>query len=143
MTFVVSFCFHNRNLYLDLILHSGSNVGVILLRDLIQEKQIDHFTAARLVAYAGAYVKVPSEKLLIEFQKILDMALADAADNLNVLKNAAILATARLISRACTYGSTDCQSIRIEEWQQKYFDSVKCKRKLYSIVSSICNPNQI
>lgn len=111
---------------MDLILHSGSNVGVILLRDLILEKQLDHFAAARLVAYAGAYVKVPTEKLVLEFQKILDSANAEGADYLNVLKNAAILATARLIGKACPSGSTSCQSIRIEEWQNRYFDLVKC-----------------
>ena len=63
-------CSQSRNVFLDLLLHSGSNAGIILLRDLIRDGKLDEHLAARLVAYAGAYVKQPSEKLLLEFQVI-------------------------------------------------------------------------
>lgn len=59
-----------RNMFLDLLLHSGSNVALILLRDLIHTDKLDELTAARLVGYAGVFVKQPTEKLLLEFQVI-------------------------------------------------------------------------
>lgn len=124
---------------MDLILHSGSNVGVILLRDLIREQQLDVFTAARLVAYAGAYVKVPSEKLLSEFQTIQDAKLPGDGDQLDVFKNAVVLAIASLIGKTCSGSSTACKTIRIEEWQKKYFDTITCieffKYYLLTIIS--------
>lgn len=102
-------------------------MGVILLRDLIREQQLDVFTAARLVAYAGAYVKVPSEKLLSEFQTIQDAKFPGDGDQLGVFRNAAVLAVASLIGKTCS-SSTACKSIRIEEWQKKYFDIITCNR---------------
>lgn len=109
-------------------------MGVILLRDLIREQQLDYFTAARLVAYAGAYVKVPTEKLLTEFQTILDAKFPDGGDQLSVFKNAAVLAIASLVGKTCSSGPTSCKSIRIEEWQKKYFDIVTCKDFLLKIL---------
>lgn len=113
-----------RNLFLDLILHSGSNVGVILIRDLILEGQLDVWTAARLVAYAGVYVKEPSEKLLLEFLQILDAKISGEGDQLSVFKNAAILAVASLIGKTCSDSPSSCRSVKIEEWQQKYYKIV-------------------
>ena len=55
-------------MFLDLLMHSGSNAGLILLRDLIREGKLDAYLAARLVAYAGTFVKQPTVKLLQEFQ---------------------------------------------------------------------------
>ena len=87
---------------------------------------MDSFTAARLVAYAGAYVKEPTEKLLLEFQTITDSKLPTDGDYLKVFSNAATLAIASLIGKTCS-GSSTCRSIRIEEWRQKYFNNVKSK----------------
>lgn len=109
---------------MDLILHSGSNVGVILIRDLILEGQLDVWTAARLVAYAGVYVKEPSEKLLLEFLQILDAKILGEGDQLSVFKNAAILAVASLIGKTCSDSPSSCRSVKIEEWQQKYYKIV-------------------
>lgn len=113
---------------MDLILHSGSNVGVILIRDLILEGQLDVWTAARVVAYAGVYVKEPSEKLLLEFQQILDAKISGEGDHLRVFKNAAVLAVASLIGKTCSTGPSSCQSIKIEEWQRKYYNVIAGKR---------------
>jgi hypothetical protein len=111
---------------LDLILHSGSNVGIILLRDLILEGLVDGWTAARLVAYAGAYIKEPSEKLLLEFQQITEAEIPGEGDQLNVFKNAAILAVASLIGKTCS-GPIVCRSVKIDEWQKKYHNIISCK----------------
>ncbi|XP_046463734.1 uncharacterized protein LOC124209680 [Daphnia pulex] len=109
-----------RNIFLDLILHSGSNVGVILIRDLILEGSLDVWSAARLVAYAGIYVKEPSEKLLLEFQQITEAKISGEGDQLNVFKNAAILAVASLVGRTCSAPRV-CRTVKIDEWQKKYY----------------------
>lgn len=115
-----------RNLFLDLILHSGSNVGVILLRDLIREQLLDAFTATRLVAYASAYVKEPSEKLLLEFQTMADFKISGEGDHFGVFQNAVVLAIASLIGKTCSAPAV-CRSIRVDEWQKKYFNIITCK----------------
>ena len=112
-----------RNLFLDLILHSGSNVGIILLRDLIREQQLDAFTAARLVAYAGAYVKEPSEKLLLEFKTLSDINISGDGDQLGIYKSATVLAIASMVHKTCS-GTSVCKSVNIDEWQKKYFNTV-------------------
>lgn len=112
---------------MDLILHSGSNVGIILLRDLIREQQLDAFAAARLVAYAGAYVKEPTEKLLLEFKTLADVQISGDGDQLGVFKSATVLAIASMVGKACSGGST-CKSIRIDEWQKKYFNTITSKK---------------
>jgi Lipoprotein amino terminal region len=111
---------------LDLILHSGSNVGIILIRDLILEGSLDTWSAARLVAYAGIYVKEPSEKLLLEFQQITEAKISGEGDQLNVFKNAAILAVASLVGKTCSAPRV-CQTVKIDEWQKKYYDIIACK----------------
>lgn len=116
----------NRNIFLDLILHSGSNVGVILIRDLILEGSLDVWSAARLVAYAGIYVKEPSEKLLLEFQQITDAKISGEGDQLNVFKNAAILAVASLVGKTCSAPRV-CRTVKIDEWQKKYYGIIACK----------------
>lgn len=113
-----------RSLFLDLILHSGSNPGIILIRDLIKEQKLDAFTAARLVAYIGAFVKVPSEKLILEFQTISEAELlAGKSDELGVYKNAVTLSLSNLIGKTCT-DNTNCKVIKIEEFRKKYLDIV-------------------
>ena len=111
---------------MDLILHSGSNVGIILLRDLILEGLVDGWTAACLVAYAGAYIKEPSEKLLLEFQQITEAEIPGEGDHLNVFKNAAILAVASLMGKTCS-GPIVCRSVKIDEWHKKYHNIISCK----------------
>lgn len=124
----------NRNLFLDLLLHSGSNVGIILLRDLVRENQLDAFTAARLVAYAGAYVKEPSEPLLAEFLTLLDIKLPAGSDPWGVYRNAAVLAVASFIGKTCASGpSTTCQSFRVDEWRQGYFDKVTSTYYMFTL----------
>lgn len=107
---------------MDLLLHSGSNPGIILLRDLIREQSLDAFTAARLVAYAGAYAKVPTEKLVLEFQSVVDAQLPGKSDELGVYKNAAILSLANLIGAACS--ENVCKLVKIEEARKTYLDVV-------------------
>lgn len=111
---------------MDLILHSGSNVGVILIRDLILEGSLDVWSAARLVAYAGIYVKEPSEKLLLEFQQITEAKISGEGDQLNVFKNAAILAVASLVGKTCSIPRV-CRTVKIDEWQKKYYGIIACK----------------
>ena len=107
---------------LDLLLHSGSNVGIILLRDLVTERAIDEWTAARLVAYAGAYVKEPSETLVQAVQQMQNKEFWPEAE---MFHRAAVLAVSSLIGKTCSASSPSspsCTSVRIQDWQKKYLD---------------------
>ena len=123
-----------RHLFLDLLLHSGSNAGLILLRDLIREGgHLDEMTAARLTAYAGAYVKQPSEKLL---QELLGLMTSPAeaklvgGEPLGVFRNAAVLAVSSLIGKTCGDGS--CRSVRIDDYRKSFLDKVTSATLTYA-----------
>ena len=104
---------------LDLLLHSGSNVGIILLRDLATERALDEWTAARLVAYAGAYVKEPSEALV---QAVQQMQNKDFWPEAEMFHRAAVLAVSSLIGKSCSDPTSSCSSVRIDDWRKKYLD---------------------
>ena len=128
-----------RNLFLDLILHSGSNPGIILIRDLIKEQKLDAFTAARLVAYTGAFVKVPSERLVLEFQTISEIEqTAGKSDELGVYKNAVVLALSNLIGKTCT-DDASCKVIRVEEFRKKYLDIVRGRLSYTNVYYMHCS----
>lgn len=124
---------------MDLLLHSGSNSGIILLRDLLRGEagQLDEMTAARLIAYAGAYVKQPSEKLLLEVIGLLpggtDTVKLSGGEPLGIYRNAVVLAIASLIGKTCGTAVQQgfssppgCRIVRIEEYQKKFLDKVTC-----------------
>lgn len=119
---------------MDLLLHSGSNSGIVLLRDLIREGgHLDEMTAARLIAYAGAFVKTPNEKLLTELIGLLpgggETAKLVGGEPLGVYQNAAVLAVAGLIGKTCA--PHGCRNFRMEEYQKKFFEKVTCKRMFF------------
>ena len=117
---------------LDLLLHSGSNAGIVLLRDLVKERALDEWTAARLIAYAGAYVKEPSEALVHAVESMQEKNFWPEAE---LFHRAAILAVSSLVGKTCstTSNADRCSVVRIDDWRNKYLNKLTGNNSIFQL----------
>jgi len=113
-------CFPScRKLFWDALVIAGTGPAALLIRDIVQTTADPRITA-NLIAPLPNYIRNPTEKLLVEYEKLIKHDLPK--HQLRIIE----FAFASLISRTCS--TYECKQGYVEKYVKHFSDKYDSRR---------------
>ncbi|XP_025152987.1 uncharacterized protein LOC105191299 isoform X2 [Harpegnathos saltator] len=110
-----------KNIFLQMIPTAGTTAACHFTRNVIRKHKVTDVTAVKMLAKLPMYVKVPSERLLLEMEDLLKL------DNIvsPQIHKASILCFSTLIHKTFMHQFNEIVNPLLSRYLQRFFDHVK------------------